>query len=290
MQSTKDIKRRMRGITSTRQITKAMELVSTAKLRKARTRLFHSRPYYQTVLENIQSVMEFVQVNHPYIKQRDVEKSLLVVITSDRGLAGGYNNNVLELAEEIMKEEPEKYPLIVIGEKAEEFFKKMPGAEIIKAFKGFPEVIEFEHAKMISDIVMDMYQKEEVDEVISVFTRFESTLQYTPLTLKLLPFEDSESDEEEVEEDKGPVRIRRFEPSADEVLDFLIPQYVEIAIYGALIEASASEQASRRTAMEAATENADEMLEELEVSFNRARQAAITNEISEIVSGADALK
>lgn len=284
MPTTREIKRRMRGISNTRQITKAMELVSTTKLRKARLKLDKTRPYYTTVVENIRSVMEFVNENHRYLKNREVKNSLYIVMTSDRGLAGGYNNNILHKVEKMIESDPEAHPLIVTGSKAEDFFDKHQG-HIVKAFKGLPEVIEFNHASQIAEVAMELYERGEVDEVNLVFTRFDSTLKYTPLVMKILPF-----NRDKCAIGGGTRSVRRFEPSPDEVLDLLIPQYVKVMIYGALIEASASEQASRRSAMEAATENADEMLDELSMSFNRARQAGITSEITEIVSGADALK
>ncbi|NLY09167.1 MAG: ATP synthase F1 subunit gamma [Tissierellia bacterium] len=283
MPTTKEIKRRIRGINSTRQITKAMELVSTAKLRKAREKLDKSRPYYTTVLENVKNVMEYVKINHPYIMQREVKKTLLVVMTSDRGLAGGYNHNITDMAESIVSKDPDAYELIVIGDKARDTLGRLD-YNIIESFRGLPEVIEFDHAKLIADIVDDRYKNKQVDKVMLIYTRFDSTMQYTPRAEVLLPFEKHEKK-------AGETRvIYTFEPSPDDVLDFLIPMYVKVTIYGALIEASASEQASRRSAMEAATENADEMLDDLRVSYNRARQSAITSEISEIVSGANALK
>ncbi|MDO5737986.1 MAG: ATP synthase F1 subunit gamma [Eubacteriales bacterium] len=284
MATTKEIKRRIRGINSTRQITKAMELVSTAKLRKARRQLESSRPYYRTVIESIQNVLEHVRINHPYLVRREVKKTLLIVITSDRGLAGGYNSNITDLAEAMILKDPAAYEVIVIGDKARERLKKFP-VEIIKAYRGFPETIEFEQARKISELAMERYRTAEVDRVVLLFTRFDSTLQYTAMDYEVLPFQAAETSE------KPKLRtLVNFEPDADTVLDNLIPLYAAISLYGALIEAVASEQASRRTAMEAATDNADEMIEDLSVSYNRARQAAITSEITEIVSGANALE
>ncbi len=281
MPTTKEIKRRIRGIASTRQITKAMEMVSTAKLQKARAQLERTRPYYQTVLENIRDVLAHVSVNHQLIQERPVEKTLLIVVTADRGLAGGYNHNVIAMAETLIKEDPHAYKLMVIGDKARESLATT-GAEVIESYRGIPEVIDFELARAMADLAVKEFQSKSVDEVKIVYTRFDSTLQYTPMTETLLPFHQ-----------QGEARLKsksivEFEPSADEVLDHLIPQFVAVNFYGALIEASASEQASRRAAMEAASDNADEMLEDLELTYNRARQAAITMEISEIVSGANA--
>ncbi|MDO5734102.1 MAG: ATP synthase F1 subunit gamma [Eubacteriales bacterium] len=286
MATTKEIKRRIRGINSTRQITKAMELVSTAKLRKARQKLESSRPYYTTVVESIQNVLEYVNLNHPFLLRREVKKTLLVVITSDRGLAGGYNNNITDMASDLIAEDPSAYELVVIGDKARDRLENS-GAELIKSYRGFPEVIDFQHAQRVGKVVMERYASKAVDRVLLLFTRFDTTLQYTPMSLEVLPFSAPKADEKA---EKKARTLVTFEPNPDEVLDNLIPLYVVITVFGALIEASASEQASRRTAMEAATENADEMIEDLSVSYNRARQAAITNEITEIVSGANALQ
>lgn len=279
-ESTRDIRRRMRGITNTKQITKAMELVSSAKMRKARLRLERTRPYYTTVLNNIKQVMGHVSVNHPLLEAREVKKSLYIVISADRGLAGGYNANINRLIHEKYQNKKDSISLITIGSKSRDFFKTR-GYELVGNFVGISESPEFVHAEEIGKLAIDLFLKKEVDEINLVFTRFVSTLSYEPTSIRLLPTEDLKKEDA--------LNVMEFEPSADEVLSFLIPKYVESSIYGALIEASCSEQGARRAAMESATDNAEEMLEELNMSYNRARQAAITNEISEIVAGADAL-
>lgn len=279
-ESTRDIRRRMRGITNTKQITKAMELVSSAKMRKARLRLERTRPYYTTVLNNIKQVMGHVSVNHPLLEAREVKKSLYIVIAADRGLAGGYNANINRLIHEKYQNKKDSISLITIGSKSRDFFKTR-GYELVGNFVGISESPEFVHAEEIGKLAIDLFLKKEVDEINLVFTRFVSTLSYEPTSIRLLPTEDLKKEDA--------LNVMEFEPSADEVLSFLIPKYVESSIYGALIEASCSEQGARRAAMESATDNAEEMLEELNMSYNRARQAAITNEISEIVAGADAL-
>lgn len=283
-ESTKDIKRRIRGISSTKQITKAMELVSSAKLKRARVRLEKSRPYYNTVLENIQDILSLESnLKHPLLDNREVKNSLYVIVSADRGLAGGYNSGVIRLSEGAIKSSDANAKLITIGTKAREYFKKR-GYNVVGEFTGITEDPEFSHAKKIGDLCLELYKNKEVDEINIVFTRFLSTISQEPKILKLLP-------SEEVHEESGnKKRVVDFEPSTEEVLSYLIPKYIQSSIYGALIEASASEQASRRVAMEAATENAEEMIDELQISYNRARQAAITMEITEIVSGADALK
>lgn len=283
-ESTRDIKRRIRGVTSTTKITKAMELVSTAKLRRARTRLEESRPYYTTVLENIQNVLGITgNIKHPLLVDREVKSTLYVVLSSDRGLAGGYNSNVIKLAENHIKNRGLDAKVITVGNKAREYFKRR-SYNVVGQFVGISEEPSFSDAREIGEIALSLYKNKEVDEINVVYSHFVSTIAQEPRILKLLP------SVEVHEKSEKSMKITEFEPSTEEVLDYLIPKYVQSSIYGALIEASSSEQAARRVAMESATENAEEIIEELEISYNRARQAAITMEISEIVSGAEALK
>lgn len=282
-QSTRDIKRRIRGVSNTKQITKAMELVSSAKMRKARIRLEQTRPYYNTVLDSISSILSNARINHPLLQKRDVKKSLFIVITADRGLAGGYNANINRLIDSKFRNDQDSISLITVGLKGRDYFKSR-GYNIVGQFVGISEEPEFQDAKEIGQLATDLFLKGEVDEINLVYTEFVSTLSYNPKILKLLPTEKIKKNSDK------PSQVIEFEPSPEEALDFLIPKYIEATIFGALIEASSSEQAARRVAMEAATDNAEEMIEELNMSYNRARQAAITMEISEIVAGAEALK
>lgn len=282
-QSTRDIKRRIKGIGNTMQITKAMELVSTAKMRKARIRLEKSRPYYLTVLDSISDVISNVNINHPLLQPREIKKSLYIVITADRGLAGGYNANINRLIDSKFRKDKDSISLITIGLKSRDFFKSR-GYNIIGEFTGISEEPNFSDAKKIGNLAIDLFLKEEVDEINLVYTRFISTLSHEPIVVKLLPTEEIGKTQTKIN------KVIEFEPSPEEVLDYLIPKYIESSIFGGLIEASSSEQAARRVAMESATDNAEEMIEDLNMSYNRARQAAITMEISEIVAGAEALK
>jgi F-type H+-transporting ATPase subunit gamma len=283
-QSTKEIKRRIRGISSTKQITKAMELVSSSKLKHARRSLEASRPYYNTVLENIQDILNFEKnLRHPLLDKREIKTSLYIVVAADRGLAGGYNSSIMRLVEDAISENGHGSKLITIGTKARDYFKRR-NYDISETFIGISEKPDFYHAKRIGEKALELYEDKQVDEINIVFTRFLSTISQEPKILRLLP-------SKEVEKESGNKRrVVEFEPSTEEVLSYLIPKYIQSSIYGALIEASASEQAARRLAMDAATENAEEIIDDLQISYNRARQAAITMEISEIVSGADALK
>jgi F-type H+-transporting ATPase subunit gamma len=283
-ESTRDIKRRIKGITSTKQITKAMEMVASAKLRKARGQMERSRPYYQTVLSNIQSVLSSTNnIKHPFLEKREVKNSLYIVLAADRGLAGGYNANIFKLTESKIKHKKEETSLIVVGIRAREYFKRR-GYNVVESFVGINEVPTFADAQKIAKPALEMFLKKEVDEINLVFTDFVGTLSYVPTVMKILPSADVDKKKE------GANVLVEFEPSPEEVLDHLIPEYIKSTIFGALIESSSSEQAARRFAMSAATENAEEMIDDLQLNYNRARQAAITMELSEIVTGAEALK
>ncbi|HHV46666.1 MAG TPA: ATP synthase F1 subunit gamma [Tissierellia bacterium] len=284
-QSTREIKRRIRGINNIKQITNAMELVASARLKRARDRLEKTRPYYNAIYENIREVLgELGSINHPYLKPREIKRSLYIVIAADRGLAGGFNSNVNRLAEREMKYIKDRVKVIAVGTKARDYFR-LRGYDIMAEFIGITEDPSFKDAKNIGTLALEAYEKGEIDEVKLVYTRFISVISQQPDILRLLPGDSLKADEE-----KAKRAIIEFEPSLDDVLNYLIPKYIQSVIYGALVESSASQQGARRTAMENATDNAEEMIDELLLTYNRVRQAAITTEITEIVSGAEALR
>ncbi len=282
---TRDIKRKIKSVNSTMQITKAMELVSTAKLKKNKDRLEMTRPYYETVLKTVGEIMHHANIkSHRYTKTREINKTLYIVVTGDRGLCGGYNINAIKEALNLIKDSS-KALIIPIGKKAVEFFKRN-NFEIEKEILGISEKPEFSDARKIARMTMELYASGKIDEVKFVYTRMESTISQVPNSIQILPLDISGvvTDVEDKDE------VLSFEPSAEEVLDYLIPKSIESTIFGGLIESSASEQAARRNAMENASDNAEDMIEELTLSFNQARQSAITQEITEIVGGAEALK
>lgn len=283
-ETTRDIKRRIRGISNIKQITKAMELVSSAKLKRARERLEKSRPYYETVRNNIQEILAATgNMKHPLLDTREVKSSLYIVISADSGLAGGYNGGVIRLTERRIKEKKKDDKIITVGTKAREYFIKR-NYNVVGEIVGITEEPQFSDVREIGNLAIELYKNKDVDEINIVYTRFLGTISQEPTIIKLLPSEEIKK------ESKEKRTVTEFEPSPEEVLKILIPKYIQSSIYGALIEASTSEQAARRVAMEAATDNAEEMIDELNISYNRARQAAITMEITEIVSGAAALK
>ncbi len=207
------------------------------------------------------------------------------MITSDKGLAGGYNANVNKLLQSDIKDK-ETAKIITIGAKGRDYFRRR-GYNVIESITGVSETPDSNSAKLIGEKAIELYRTKEVDEIKIVYTQFKSTITYVPEIIKLLPA--TFDKKEKSLDDKGHRALTRFEPSEEAVLDYLIPKYILSTIYGAMIEASASESGSRRLAMESATDNADEMIKALGLIKNRARQAAITQEISEIVSGAEAL-
>lgn len=280
----RDIKRKIKSINSTKQITKAMELVSTAKLKRSRDRLDSTRPYFETVKNTVQDVFRNSKnLKHDYLTKREVKKSLYIVITADRGLCGGYNINAIKKALEGI-DNKEKASIIAIGSKSINYFTKR-GYEVVEEFVDISEKPEYKDATNIGKVALELFEKEEIDEVNLIYTHFESTISQVPKLIKLLPV-DPEAEEEGDEEFK----YVSYEPSPAAVLSYLVPKYIESTIFGALIESSTSEQAARRVAMESASDNAEEMISDLTLSFNQARQAAITQEITEIVGGAEALK
>ena len=275
--STKEIKNRIRSMESTKQITKAMERVAASKLRHAQTRVQNSRPYFEilhgTIADIVSANSEF---SSPYLQKRPVKKSVYVVIAGDRGLAGGYNSNILKLAESEFS--GKNVQVLPIGKKAVDYFRahKIPMITEQYATAADMQVGDcFSLAKQLCK----MYLAGEADEIYIGFTNFISVLSQTPAIMQMLPLIGHEAAGENKTTDI------LYEPDSDAVFAAVVPEYVGGILYGALCESRASEQAARRTAMDAATQNADEMIAELSLKFNQARQAAITQEITEIVAG-----
>lgn len=278
MANTRDIRRKIRSVGSTMQITSAFELVSTAKLRRARKKLDSSKAYFEKLESALGEVLRGDNGQNIYIRTSKFEKPLVIMITSDRGLCGGFNVNAIKSALEI-----ENATYYSIGKKGSDY---VAGRNLKSAghLHGVTEKPTYEHALHISNIAVDLFKKGEVDGVIVVYSKFVSTISFTPRHLVILPLNRSD-----ISSDDGYSEVVHFEPGKDEVLNAIMPKYVAGLIFGAMIESSASEQAARRLAMEAATGNAEEIIEELTLTYNQARQAAITQEISEIVGGAEAL-
>lgn len=282
-QNTKDIKRRIQGISSIMQITNAMELVSSAKLRKARERLDVTKPYFQTVYRNINDILGSSNIKSPLMQVREVKNRAVIIIASDKGLAGGYNINVVKKALRfIEKNNDANNQIYTTGIRSIELIKRK-GYKINTDFTHLNNDPEIVDAIDLGQYLINSFKNKKYDEIVMFYTKFNSVVSLEPEMIKLLPvsgFSDSESTRKLDFE---------FEPSPSVVLSQMIKQYVNVTVFGCLLESSAAEQASRRTAMENATSNGEELLEDLQLEYNRARQASITQEISEIVGGAEAL-
>lgn len=282
--SMKDIKRRIKSVESTGQITKAMELVASSKLRKAKERAQMARPYFETLY---QTMCDISSLNNDftseYVCPREVKTTLLVIIAGDRGLAGGYNSNIFKLAEsEALKKQKsgKQVKIIAIGKKACEHYEKS-SYDMVNGFPSVAEDLDQLRVAKISDIVTSLYLKGEIDEAFLYYTQFVSALSQIPTEIKMLPILDIKEERKE----GVAMPFVEYEPSPQEVFDAIVPPYISGTLYGAVVESFAAEQGARRTAMESASDNAQEMIDALSLQYNRARQATITNEISEIVSG-----
>ena len=276
----KEIKTRINSVNSTKQVTKAMELVASSKMRKAKDRALAARPYFGTMYDTVRDIATNTRgVRNVFLKQREVKNKCYIVVAGDRGLAGGYNSNIMKLVLSHMGDKKEK--VMPIGKKANEFFAKR-GYDILKSAESV-EKCGYEETLAFAQEAMDLYKKGEVDEVYMVYTEFVSPLTQRPKLLKVLPLAfDKEENKETKEQSAKGTRVQ-YLPSAEVVLGHIIPKYVSGIVYDGVIESFASEQAARRTAMSSANDNADEMLSNLELSYNRARQSAVTQEITEIV-------
>ena len=278
--STKDIKQRIRSMESTRQITRAMEMVAASKLRRAQDRIRDSRPYFEILYGSIAHIAcTRPDFSSPYLTRREGKRVCCIVIAGDRGLAGGYNNNVFKLVQQEM--EGKELSVLPMGKRAVEHFRSR-GVPIFTEAYGEAADVSIGDCFSLSKQLAKAYLAGELDEICVAFTNFVSVLTQTPAVLPLLPLSLTASSRPQ------PEAAALYEPDPQTVFDAIIPEYLGGVVYGALCESVASELAARRTAMDAATKNADEMIGNLNLQFNRARQGAITQEITEIVAGAEA--
>jgi len=281
MPNVQDIRRRIKSVKSIEQITKAMKMVAAARLRKAQEKAATSKPYTEKIQQVLASVASGApEAAHPLLEVREVKRIAYLVLSSDKGLAGAYSSNVLkEVAPKLVGSGD--VTLFAVGRKARDYFKRR-GHSIAEEYTGFSEKPTYQHAVTIARAVAAGFTDGTYDEIHLVYTKFQSALTQIPTSVKLLPMEDISA--------AGEHQEYIFEPSAEEVLKFLLPQYLQSVIYGALLQSAASELGARMTAMGAATENAEDLISKLVLNYNKIRQATITREISEIVGGAEALK
>ena len=278
--SMKDIKLRIKSVESTMQITKAMELVASSKMRRAKERVEHSRPYFETLYESLTKIAAAdPRARNPYLRRDDIKRTLLVVIAGDRGLAGGYNANVFKQAD--AAEGP--VTVLPIGKRSAEYFAHH-GAGLFTPEVLMAADVSVSECFTLSHQITEGFLKGEYDAVKLCYTRFDSMMTQTATTLEVLPLTIEPTEAQKAEARQSQIL---YKPSCEEVFGAIIPEYVAGVLYGAVCESVASELAARRTAMDAATKNAGEMIEHLNLYYNRARQAAITQEITEIVAGAE---
>ena len=278
--SMKDIKLRIKSVESTMQITKAMELVASSKMRRAKERVEHGRPYFETLYESLTKIAAAdPRARNPYLRRDDIKRTLLVVIAGDRGLAGGYNANVFKQAD--AAEGP--VTVLPIGKRSAEYFAHH-GAGLFTPEVLMAADVSVSECFTLSHQITEGFLKGEYDAVKLCYTRFDSMMTQTATTLEVLPLTIEPTEAQKAEARRSQIL---YKPSCEEVFGAIIPEYVAGVLYGAVCESVASELAARRTAMDAATKNAGEMIEHLNLYYNRARQAAITQEITEIVAGAE---
>lgn len=284
MASMRDIKRRKSSVQSTQQITKAMKLVSTVKLQRAKGRAEKSKTYFNCMYDTVVSMLSKAgEINHPYLKAGESEKKAVIVITANRGLAGGYNSNIVKL---IKNSDFRKEDLVIytVGTKGRDALARM-GYEIAGDYSDAIEEPIYADAMNISKKLLADFAVGEIGEIYIAYTGFKNTVTHVPTLLKLLPIK---VEDEHVQEE-GHSAVLEFEPESEEAIDLIIPKYITSLIYGALIESVASENGARMQAMDSATSNADEMISKLSLLYNRARQSSITQELTEIIAGAEAI-
>ena len=282
----RDIKRRIKSVNSTQQITKAMNLVASSKLSRAKARFKDTKPFFRHTRRAIAQIMQGSSgASHRYLQKRDVKNTCVMVITGDRGLCGGYNVNVCKAALNTVQDGNATF--VTIGSKGRDYLKHR-NMSIAAGFRGISEKPQYDDARHIGEKVLKMYDAGEVDEIYLAYTEFVSTISNEPKVIKLLPLDASEF--EHIKTEEKDLTLTIYEPSEEEVLDYIIPKYLNTVLYGAMVESAACELSSRMTAMDSATENASEMIDSLNLLYNRVRQSAITQEITEIVGGSNALE
>ena len=288
MATMREIKRRRVSIQSTQQITKAMKLVSTVKLQRAKTRAENSKAYFKYMYKTITSMLAKAgNVNHPYVQGNGSKNVAVVTVTSNRGLAGGYNANIIKLVtgSDIAKEDARIYS---VGKKGADGLSRK-GYQVVTENPDYIDEPTYAQAQELSRRLLNDFEKGEIGEIYVAYTEFKNTVTHIPKLVKLLPVEASDVQEDEEMSAIDKITPMNFEPSEEEAIALLIPKYVTSILYGAFVEAVASENGARMQAMDSATNNAEEIISDLELKYNRARQGAITQELTEIIAGANAI-
>lgn len=292
MASMRDIKRRKESVQSTGQITKAMKLVSSVKLQKAKVGAEVSKPYFDTMYETVAGMIaKSGDMSHPFLQKSQSDKKAVILITSNRGLAGGYNSNAVKLITQDDRFTKENTVIYPVGTKGRDAMSRQGYTLLTDYSEAINEPFYSDAASMGKE-VLDQFVRGEIGEIYLVYTIFKNTMVQIPTLVKLLPIdaEDIASESEDVEMDPiDRITLMNYEPEAEEALNAIVPKYINSLIYGGLVESHASENGARMQAMDSATSNAEEMISDLSLKYNRARQASITQELTEIIAGASAI-
>jgi F-type H+-transporting ATPase subunit gamma len=290
MASLKDIKKRIGTVKNTQQITKAMKMVSAAKLRRAQEAVVAARPYADKMADVLSSLaLREDADSHPLLAERGKGKALIVLITGDRGLCGGFNTNISKAAERFIREKGEgfeSYELLIVGRKGNDYLKRRAGMEITKVHENLVGTgqVSYPTGALLGQEVIELYRSGDYDSVFLIYNAFQSAMTQVQTVTQLLPIVPKVVDE------GSQVTEYIYEPNATEVLEEILPKHIEVQIFRSLLESAASEHGARMTAMDSASKNASEMIGKLTLQYNRARQAAITKELLEIISGAESIK
>lgn len=288
MASMRDIKRRRESVSSTQQITKAMKLVSTVKLQRAKARALKSKNYFQSMYDTVTALLAMMgTADVPYVKEQECKRKGVLVITSNRGLAGGYNSNIVKLITQNSEFTTADTDVYNVGRKGRELLERK-GFTIKEDYSNLAEGFVYADAIKVCNKLLKDFENGQIGELYIAYTNFKNTVSHEPTLLKLLPILPEEFQREE-DEDKSDYLLMNFELPEEEALKLIVPKYITSLVYGALVEATASENGARMQAMDSATNNADEMIGKLTLQYNRARQGSITQELTEIIAGAEAI-
>ncbi len=294
MATLREIKRRIVGVTNTQQITKAMKMVAAARLRRAQDNIINARPYSRKISEMLSHLLSVEKdISNPLLEKRDLKRVALVIVTSDRGLCGAFNMNILKKVEELINEDyadiesKENIDLYCVGKKGIDYFKRT-NYNIVESYSGIFSKLKFEFASSFINSLTQKFLNSEVDEVVVVYNEFKSVIQQNVLVEQLLPIVSNSQKDNSEQHTKNIEYI--YEPDRMSIINSLLPRELKAKMWKALLDSYAAELGARMTAMDMATENAKEMIKNLRIKYNKERQASITTEIIEIVSGANALK
>ena len=292
MASMRDIKRRKESVQSTEQITKAMKLASSVKLTKAKQNAEESKPYFDTMYETVAGMIaKSGQMSHPFLQKGTSDKKAVIVVSSNRGLAGGYNSNIVKMISKDDRFTPDNTKIFSVGTKGRDALEHL-GYEIVNDYSEAMNGPMYDDAIAVGKDVLSQFTMGNIGEIYLVYTIFKNTVVQIPTMVKLLPIDadDITSESEEAADPLERITLMNYEPAAEEALDAIVPKYINSLIFGGLTEAYASENGARMQAMDSATSNAEDMISDLSLRYNRARQASITQELTEIIAGASAIQ